>query len=128
MQMLRRFARYWDLVANSGNFVNATPLLWADEASPFAAFRRWSEWLFERAGRTDGIALARLAALLFEFLTRQRGLDERRIAESLWSDYRREGRSDVPEFLRPWIAEKPARGAPRNHLSPLKRQARHLAG
>ena len=28
MQRLRRFARYWDLVANSGNFVETTPMLW----------------------------------------------------------------------------------------------------
>jgi len=29
MQKLRRFARYWDLVGNSGNFVETTPLLWS---------------------------------------------------------------------------------------------------
>ncbi|MGO8931126.1 MAG: DUF4080 domain-containing protein [Limisphaerales bacterium] len=29
MQKLRRFARYWDLVGNSGNFVEATPLIWS---------------------------------------------------------------------------------------------------
>ncbi|MBK9991305.1 MAG: DUF4080 domain-containing protein [Verrucomicrobia bacterium] len=29
MQRLRRFARYWDLVGNSGNFVETTPLVWA---------------------------------------------------------------------------------------------------
>jgi hypothetical protein len=28
MQRLRRFSRYWDLVANSGNFVRSTPLIW----------------------------------------------------------------------------------------------------
>ncbi len=28
MQRLRRFARYWDLVGNSGNFVATTPLIW----------------------------------------------------------------------------------------------------
>ncbi len=28
MQRLRRFARYWDLVANSGNFIETTPLIW----------------------------------------------------------------------------------------------------
>jgi len=28
MQKLRRFARYWDLVGNSGNFIETTPLLW----------------------------------------------------------------------------------------------------
>jgi radical SAM superfamily enzyme YgiQ (UPF0313 family) len=29
MQKLRRFARYWDLVGNTGNFVETTPLIWS---------------------------------------------------------------------------------------------------
>ena len=29
MQRLRRFARYWDLVGNSGNFIETTPLIWS---------------------------------------------------------------------------------------------------
>jgi len=28
MQKLRRFARYWDLIGNSGNFIESTPLIW----------------------------------------------------------------------------------------------------
>jgi hypothetical protein len=35
MQRLRRFAKYWDMVGNSGNFVESTPLLWSNAASPF---------------------------------------------------------------------------------------------
>jgi len=30
MQKLRRFARYWDLVGNSGNFVETVPLIWSE--------------------------------------------------------------------------------------------------
>ncbi len=33
MQRLRRFARYWDLVANSGNFSASAPLIWAESTS-----------------------------------------------------------------------------------------------
>jgi hypothetical protein len=51
MQRLRRFARFWDLLGNSGNFVETTPLLWADGASPFAEFLRLSDWLGARLGR-----------------------------------------------------------------------------
>ena len=29
MQKLRHFARYWDLVGNSGNFIETTPLIWS---------------------------------------------------------------------------------------------------
>jgi hypothetical protein len=40
MQKVRRFARYWDLVGNSGNFVETTPLIWskAGEASRLARY------------------------------------------------------------------------------------------
>ena len=34
MQRLRRFARYWDLVGNSGNFVETTPLIWSTFGVP----------------------------------------------------------------------------------------------
>ena len=30
MQKLRRFARFWDLVGNSGNFVETVPLIWSN--------------------------------------------------------------------------------------------------
>ncbi len=33
MQRLRRFARYWDLVGNSGNFIETTPLIWSANPS-----------------------------------------------------------------------------------------------
>src|SRR5205085_1814280 len=42
MQRLRRFSGYWDLIANSGNFVETTPLIWR-EASPFANFMKLSD-------------------------------------------------------------------------------------
>jgi radical SAM superfamily enzyme YgiQ (UPF0313 family) len=34
MQRLRRFARFWDLLGNSGNFIETTPLLWSRSAPP----------------------------------------------------------------------------------------------
>ena len=37
MQRLRRFARYWDLVGNSGNFVESTPLIWGGFIVPASA-------------------------------------------------------------------------------------------
>src|SRR5688500_11243671 len=84
MQEMRRFARYWELIGNSGNFVETTPLLWRErQASPFAACMEFSAWLYRKAGRTDSIALARLAELLFEFLTGPAGLNPNAVAEAL---------------------------------------------
>jgi radical SAM superfamily enzyme YgiQ (UPF0313 family) len=130
MQRLRRFARYWDLVANSGNFVESAPLIWR-EGLPFESFLRFSDWLFAAGGRTNGIALKRLAELLFEYLTREAGCEERRAAEAIWNDYRRGGRSDRPEFLRPWLPEiersNPIPTSSRPASAALPRQSRHAA-
>jgi radical SAM superfamily enzyme YgiQ (UPF0313 family) len=148
LQEVRRFARYWDLIGNSGNFVETTPLIWAapkpqmnggtdtervnvaqgfPTASPFHAFRRLTQWLHTRVGRTDGIALMRLMELLFEFLTIELGLDPHSTAQTMWDDYQRGGRADKPSFLRGFLPG-PAfnRRSPRPQIP--KRQARHAAG
>ncbi|MEW6158280.1 MAG: radical SAM protein [Verrucomicrobiota bacterium] len=125
MQQLRRFSRHWDLIANSGNFLETAPLIWKEERSAFGAFLRWSEWLFGRTGRTHGIALVQLAAYLFEYLTTEKKLDPKLVASSLSRDYARGGRSDVPIFLRPHVCGDRTAKAARKDFP--KRQARHLA-
>jgi hypothetical protein len=127
MQRLRRFARYWDLVGNSGNFVETTPLLWRGGASPFAALLRFSDWLYAHVGRTDSIALARLAELLFEHLTRELGRDPAETGAVLWRDYQRGGRHDVPGFLRPHLPVETKLDRTARRSVSLKRQQRHLA-
>jgi radical SAM superfamily enzyme YgiQ (UPF0313 family) len=100
MHRLRRFARYWDLIANSGNFVESRDLIWQESGSPFSRFLALSDWLFEREKRAHGIPLAKLAHRLFEFLTETCSLDPELVAQSLWRDYVRGGRRDRPAFLR----------------------------
>jgi radical SAM superfamily enzyme YgiQ (UPF0313 family) len=124
MQRMRRFARYWDLVANSGNFIETTPHIWHDD-TPFGSFLRFSDWLFDRTGKTHAIALAHLAQLLFEFLTEAVGREPRDVAEVVWRDYQRGGRSDMPPFLRPYVQPADTRKG-RPPASMLPRQARHL--
>ena len=149
MQRLRRFARYWDLVGNSGNFITTTPLLWSarrassraemegdarlaetlapPEPSPFHSFLRFSDWLYAKINRTDSIALARLMELLFEFLTRERALDAKLVAQTFWQDCQRTGRRDAPNFLKEFLpAENWSAIRDRDRSSP-KRQSRHLA-
>ena len=127
MQRIRRFARYWDLVANSGNFVESTPRLWAGNGSAFASFMDWCGWLHAEAGRTHAIALNELYELLFKYLTAERGQSPGEVAEILWRDYQRGGRNDRPRFLRDYLPNpEPGRLAPSRNLAG-KRQARHLA-
>ena len=133
LQRLRRFSRFWDLVANSGNFRDTAPLLWAgardDQAgpSPFWNFLQFADWVFVRMGRNHAIALPALAEALFHYLTVERQQDILHVAQILWGDYQRGGRSDRPMFLKPYVPE-PDRAARGRNLeeSAMKRQARHL--
>jgi radical SAM superfamily enzyme YgiQ (UPF0313 family) len=119
LQRLRRFARYWDLIANSGNFLETAPMLWQDlhpapppvpavqpksisppaRRSPFQAFLSFSDWLFIQTGRTDSIALLRLAELFFRYLTEELRLDARLVGPAMLRDYQRSGRREHPGFL-----------------------------
>jgi radical SAM superfamily enzyme YgiQ (UPF0313 family) len=117
MQRLRRFSRYWDLIANSGNFIETTPLIWRD-GSPFHRFLQLSDWLFERAGKSHAISLINLAEHLFTFLGKTQ-----EAADAIWGDYQRGGRSDRPGFLASYVAPADTRRA-KTTLPP--RQARHL--
>jgi hypothetical protein len=126
MQRLRRFARYWDLISNSGNFIEATPMIWGDR-SPFEQFMALADWVFETEGRNHGISLQRLAALVFDWLVRRRSIAAPVAAEALLRDYTRGGRSDVPPFLREFASVLPP--MPRRATSALPaRQARHAQG
>lgn len=113
MQRLVRFARYWDLLANSGRFVHTLPLILTD--APFENFMSLSDWLFARTDATHRIALDRLAGLAAEWL-RGRGLDAGDVNKVLSTDYAGQAR-------------KPARATPPAAVAAaaaLPRQARHL--
>jgi len=144
MQRLRRFAKYWDLIGNSGNFIETTPLIWQVDGlalrghalaarahppeSPFASFMSLADWLFARVRRTDSIALSRLMELLFEFLTRERQLDRALVAATMTRDYRRGGRKDTPAFLAERTDEPMPSGRAKNPAAVgPRRQSRHAA-
>jgi radical SAM superfamily enzyme YgiQ (UPF0313 family) len=121
---LRRFARFWDLVSNSGNFLHSRQLLWGDYESPFQCFSELAQWLFLQEKRTHGISLLRLAELMFLYLTDVRGVDENTVALAIWKDYTNGGREDRPLFLRRF--DLPGAREMRGRLSDLpSRQARH---
>ncbi len=124
MQRMRRFAKFWDQVANSGNFLESVPLLWL-EGSPFTGFLAFSDWLHEKIGRTDGIALLRLVEGLFEFLCAT-GQNPTVVAATLWRDYTRSGRQEkVPGFLRAHLPDSPRVNLTSPESGLTKRQARH---
>jgi radical SAM superfamily enzyme YgiQ (UPF0313 family) len=104
MLRLVRFARYWDLVANSGRFVNTIAVMLGE--APFANFMAFSDWIYTRTDATHRIALDRLANLVAQWL-QARGMDHDAAQALVGSDYAA-------------IKPKQAAAAP-------ARQARHLA-
>ena len=131
VSQLRRFARFWDSISNSGNFVETGPMIWSN-STPFAGFRKLCDWLFDREGQMHGLSLIRLAEAVFEFLTTEDSHDAATVAPILLRDYQRAGRRDIPHFLRKWLDSGPATSpaanetSRRGHTKASKRQSRHL--
>ena len=125
LQRMTRFARTWDLVANSGNFIETARLLWTHGASVYAQVTAFSEWLHEKHGAGHGIALARLAEYLQNYLVAVKGLDRSLVGRALWTDWRRSGRADRPAFLRDIVPDTEARAVRAARLKGQERQSRH---
>ncbi|WP_413699301.1 DUF4080 domain-containing protein [Psychromonas sp. KJ10-10] len=62
MQLVNRFARYWDMIGNSGRFKHTLNVLL--NYNPFDEFMAICNWLFEETGQTHRINLKRLFELL----------------------------------------------------------------
>jgi len=119
MQRLVRFARYWDLVANSGRFANTTPILLGE--TPFDNFMAFSSWMFTKTDATHRIALERLAKLVVEWL-QLRGMAKAQAETLVASDYA--GKGDHHGRSLKHFAETPPEAI--KAVAP-SRQVRHLA-
>jgi hypothetical protein len=121
MQRMRRFARYWDIVANSGHFTATLKLMWQNAASPFAEFLRFSDWLHAKLARTHQIALHVLAQTLFDFLVNESALDRDLVATTLEADWHRTPSREALNLRGHHLA------APKLEKRAAKRQSRHTA-
>lgn len=126
LQRINRFARYWDMIANSGRFTSTTPLLLAD--SPFERFMALSDWLYRTTGQTHKIALKRLFQLLYRGLTEQLGESAQNANAMLQRDYAQSGSKGALPFPQPLPGDAnvgPAKTAP-TRFKTASRQTRHL--
>jgi len=62
MQLVNRFARYWDMLGNSGRFKYVLPHILAD--NPFDNFMAITNWIFEKTGQTHKINLKKQFELM----------------------------------------------------------------
>ena len=94
MQRVKRFARYWDIIANSGRFKYTLPLILGLETpvhkySPFNRFMQLSDALYKTEGSTWKIALPRLYKLLYEVVRTELAVPEEKMREHLEKDHQR---------------------------------------
>ena len=121
LQRVSRFARYWDLIANSGRFKQTLP--WLLGTSPFARFMAFSDWLYANTGQTHALAHDRLVHLLQQFLSTE--VETPAEAEqALIDDYRSAGGRSRLSFESADVVLPPPRK--RQSGSTPARQARHL--
>ena len=128
MQRLIRFARYWDMVANSGRFSHSLPLILADTA--FENFMALSDWLFANTDATHRIALDKLAALVNKWLLEVHGVSSEAVQAAASQDYagqamHKQGNKADPSAPQRQTRKEAAREVVAKALP--QRQARHLA-
>jgi radical SAM superfamily enzyme YgiQ (UPF0313 family) len=96
MQRINRFARFWDMIGNSGRFSNSLPLILADQ--PFDRFLLLSDSLYNLAGSTWKIALKRLFELIYTVLTSEFDLSSEQVKQALAVDYTRAKIKGLPSY------------------------------
>lgn len=102
IQIMKRFARFWDLLYNSSNFKESVKLLWMDSAEVFKNFYDFSLWIYTQTDSTYKISLQRQGELLFTYLRDEKKLSEKDIASSMIKDMMKLKGRAMPAYLKPY--------------------------
>ena len=125
MQRIKRFARYWDMVANSARFTCTLKLL-LDNGSAFNHFLNFSDWLWQTTGKTHEFAHEKLVDFMHDHLISVRGLYGADVQAALLADYASSGARGRPQCLAQSLsAQQIASQKMPRHLA--QRQARHAS-
>ena len=146
LQRFTRFARYWDLLANSGRFGQTLALLLqgvppqlataprpdkdadhhATTSSAFWRFMAWSDWLWLQLGSTHQITPEVLVDALFDYLGHPATWPEATVRQALLADYLASGARANPRALH-GLLPRPAASAEKKSRTLATRQKRHGA-
>ncbi|MGL1892062.1 MAG: B12-binding domain-containing radical SAM protein [Spirochaetaceae bacterium] len=124
MQELKRFARYWDIVYNSGNFKLTVNLIWPD-GDIFTGFSEFTKWLYKTSETTYQISLNRISEYIFTFLTEIKNYDKIVVADSIVLDISKISGRKLPSFLREHASFIPKTKI-KSATNIGKRQKRHI--
>lgn len=85
MQRINRFARYWDMIGNSGRFKYALPHILSDE--PFDNFMAITEWIFNKTGQIHKISLKKQFELISQAVEALYPEKHQLVIEKIAEDY-----------------------------------------
>ncbi len=128
IQKMKRFARFWDIFYNSGNFEKTVKLLWTrsaqtdDDELPavFDNFYAFSEWIYTQTLSTWKISLERQIKLLYDYLIVIQETDV--VQKAFMEDLKKRPDKTIPFFLRKSTIEKSESG---KNITP-KRQSNRI--
>ena len=101
IQIMKRFARFWDLTYNSSNLKKTIKLLWEGQ-SVYENFYKFSIWIYVQTDSTYKISLIRLGELLFTYLRDVKNIPAKTVAAAMLEDMMKlKGRS-IPHYLKPY--------------------------
>lgn len=126
VQLMGRFARYWDLIGNSGHFKHTLPVLLAEH--PFARFSQLSTSLYQRSGQTHKISLLRLYDLVFDIAFNDLDVSIEVLNSVINRDFEQSGLKSRPKCLSSDRNQTPIGASMKSTRRKVKhsvRQARH---
>lgn len=99
IQNMKRFARFWDLTYNSGNFKQSVKLIW-QKGSIYNNFFNFTMWMYTQTNSTWKISLQRLGELLFTYLVEVNKINPQTIANLLLKDMMKVKGRAIPKYLK----------------------------
>ena len=130
LQVMNRFAKYWDLYANSGSFKNfveaiRTKASQREDQSFFWEFFELNDFLSQRYSQSYGISQTSLFESAYIYLKEHMNYSDEDAKALILKDWSVTGKTDFPKFFKE-IVKSEAPTPPRSAIP--KRQQRHLAG
>ena len=122
MQRINRFARYWDMIGNSGRFKYALPHILSDE--PFDDFMAITEWIFNKTGQIHKISLKKLFELISQSVEALFPEKHQLVISKIELDYNASKLKSLFNGLNLYAVEQ---AQPISKNKSLQRQQRHLS-
>lgn len=107
LQQMNRFSRYWDMIANSGQFNLTMAFLKvkikSEGRSFFDLFFNLSYYLYIRHKGTFAISLMNLTESVFRYLVDELNLPAHQCADLIYRDFCVHKKRDTPVYLKPYL-------------------------